>query len=401
MDRASQVRVSGPLAPHADGFREELDGLGYSPRSAQTHLLFMNRLSSWLAKTGLEPGALTAARIEQFLSANGTPRPRFPKSSRGAEPLLSFLRREGVVPEPPVAVLTAAAVLVEQFRLYLVGERGLSAGTITNYLHTARRFLQSVGCAESDDLAQLGASEVQAFILNESGRRSVASTKTLVTGLRSLLRFLHVVGITEDPLVGAVPTVSGWTGTWLPRGVDASSVERLLDSCDRGTAQGCRDYAVLVVLSRLGMRIGEVAALELDDVDWRIGELVVRGKGKRLERLPIPVDVGEALADYVQRARPPSEHPALFLRVLAPRQGLTRGALIVIVKSACRRAGIVPVAAHRLRHTVAADLLRAGAGLSEIGQLLRHRSMASTAIYASVDTVALRELARPWPGPRS
>ena len=401
MDRASQVRVSGPLAPYAGGFREELVGLGYSPRSAQTHLLFMNRLSSWLTKTGLQPGVLTAEHIGRFLSANSAPLQRFPKSSRGAEPLLSFLRREGVMPEPPVAVLTAAAELIEQFRLYLVGERGLGAGTITNYLYTARLFLQSVGCVELDDLVRLGAPEVQAFILTESGRRSVASTKTLVTGLRSLLRFFHVAGITDAPLVGAVPTVSGWTGTWLPRGVDASSVERLLASCNRGNNQGCRDYAVLVVLSRLGMRIGEVAALEMDDVDWRSGELVVRGKGKRLERLPLPVDVGEALADYIQRARPPSKHRALFLRVLAPHRGVTTGALIMIVQSACRRAGIVPVAAHRLRHTVASDLLRAGAGLPEIGQLLRHRGMASTAIYASVDTIALRELARPWPGSKS
>src|SRR5205823_1322157 len=193
-------------------------------------------------------------------------RRRFPKSSQGAEPLINFLRREGVVPEVPVAVLTAAAQLVEQFRLYLVGERGLGAGTITNYLHTARLFLQSVGCVEHDDLARLGAPEVQAFILAESGRRSVASTKALVTGLRSLLRFLHVAGITEALLVGAVPTVSGWTGTWLPRGVEASSVELLLASCDRASKQGRRDYAALVVLSRLGLRIGEVAALELDDV---------------------------------------------------------------------------------------------------------------------------------------
>ncbi len=401
MDRASQVRVTGPLGPHAGGFREELLGLGYSPRSAQTHLLFMNRLSTWLEVTGLDPGVLTAARIEEFLTANSTPRQRFPKSSRGTEPLINFLRRRGVVPEAPAAVLTAAAELIEQFRLYLVGERGLGAGTITNYLYTARLFLQSVGGVELDDLVQLGAPAVQAFILTESGRRSVASTKTLVTGLRSLLRFFHVAGITDVPLVGAVPTVSGWTGTWLPRGVDASSVERLLTSCNRRTNQGCRDYAVLVVLSRLGMRIGEVAALEMGDVDWRSGELVVRGKGKRLERLPLPVDVGEALADYVQRARPPSEHRALFLRVLAPRRGLTSGALIVIVQSACHRAGIVPVAAHRLRHSVATDLLRAGAGLPEIGQLLRHRSLASTAIYASVDTLALRELARPWPGSKS
>jgi site-specific recombinase XerD len=295
-------------------------------------------------------------------------------------------------------VLTAAGEIVEQFRRYLVTERGLRAGTITNYLHVARLFLQEVGDVGLADLACLEASQVQRFVLAESSRRSVASTKTVVTGLRSLLRFCHVVGFTATPLVGAVPTVSGWTGTWLPHAVDASTVTRMLASCDRRSAQGCRDYAVLVVLTRLGMRVGEVAAVEFDDIDWHRGELMVRGKAKRFERLPLAVDVGQALADYIQHARPTSSDRKLFLRVVAPHRGLTTGGLIMIVRSACRRAGIEPVAAHRLRHTVASELLRAGAGLSEIGQLLRHRSIASTAIYASVDTVALRELARPWPG---
>lgn len=400
MDRTSRVRVTGALAPYAVDFRDELLGLDYSPRSAETHLVLMKRLSRWLEVTGLDPGGLTVERIGQFLGANRAQGWRFPKSSRGAELLVDFLRRRGVVPEAPAAALSGVDELVERFRVYLVGERGLGAGTIRNYLHTALLFLRSIGSVALDDLARLEASKVQAFVLVECSRRSVASAKVLVTGLRSLLRFFHVAGITEVSLVGAVPTVSGWTGTWLPRAVDPSSVTRLLASCDRGTALGCRDYAVLVVLARLGMRIGEVAALDLDDVDWRSGEIVVRGKAQRLERLPLPVDVGEALADYVRRARPTSEHRALFLRVLAPHRGLTTGGLIMIVRSACRRAGIAPIAVHRLRHTVASDLLQAGAGLSEIGQLLRHRSMASTAIYASVDSGALRQLARPWPGGR-
>jgi len=399
MDRTLRVEVSGPLARYVTEFEAELLGLGYALRSAEAHLMLMGRLNEWLAATDLHPGALTAVRVEQFLSANRARR-RFPKSSRGAEPLISFLRRCGAVPEAPVAVLTSGEELVDRFRVYLVSERGLGAGTTRNYLHAARLFLRSVGSVELDDLARLEAAKVQAFILAESNRRSVASTKSVVSGLRALLRFFHVAGITDASLVGAVPTVSGWTGTWLPRAVDASSLQRLLASCERRTAQGCRDYAVLVMLSRLGMRIGEVAALELDDIDWRSGELVVRGKAQRLERLPLPVDVGEALADYIQQARPASDQRTLFLRVPAPHRGLTTGGLIMIVQSACRRAGIAPIAAHRLRHTVAADLLRAGAGLPEIGQLLRHRSMASTAIYASVDTLALRELARPWPGVR-
>ncbi|MGH9247225.1 MAG: tyrosine-type recombinase/integrase [Acidimicrobiales bacterium] len=175
-------------------------------------------------------------------------------------PLVTFLRRRGVVPAAPTVVLAGVDELVERFRVYLVGERGLRAGSVQGYLHTARLFLRGVDSVERHTFAQLDASIIQAFILAESEHRSVASTKTLVTGLRSLLRFFHVTGITEVSFVGAVPTVSGWTGTWLPRGVDAASVKRLLASCDRRSHEGCRDYAVLVVLSRPGMRIGEVAA---------------------------------------------------------------------------------------------------------------------------------------------
>jgi integrase/recombinase XerD len=400
MDRASRVAVTGVLAPHAGAFREELSAVGYTPRSTETHLVLMKRLSTWLGAVGVEAAGLTAERLEEFLAANRAQGARFPKSARGAMPLVSFLRRRGVVPEAPTVALTGVDEIAERFRVYLVGERGLRAGTVQGYVHTARVFLRGMDSVERDSFARLDASMVQAFILAESEHRSVASTKTLVTGLRSFLRFLHVSGITAASLVGAVPTVSGWTGTWLPRSVDAATVKRLLASCDRRTAHGRRDYAVLVVLARLGLRIGEVAALELDDVDWRRGELVVRGKAGRFERLPLPADVGRALADYLRRGRPASEDRRLFLRVLAPHRGLSTGGLIVIVQSACQRAGLVPIAAHRLRHTVASDLLRAGAGLPEIGQLLRHRSPASTAIYASVDIEALRALARPWPGAR-
>jgi site-specific recombinase XerD len=388
------------LAAYAPAFRDDLSKLGYTAASTATHMILMAQLSRWLVAGKLDASRLTSNQVERFLSANRAAGHRFPKSSRGAEPLIDFLRRCGVVPEAAVAVPAADEEIVELFRRYLVSERGLCAGTIVNYVHTTRLFLRHVGCVEFAGLARLEASQVQRFVLTESRRRSVASTKTLVTGLRSLLRFFHVVGFTATPLVGAVPAVSGWTGTWLPHAVDASTVKRLLASCDRGSAQGCRDYAVLVVLSRLGMRVGEVAALELDDIDWHRGELVVRGKAKRFEGLPLPVDVGQALADYIKHARPTSEDRKLFLRMLAPHRGLTTGGVIMIVQSASRRAGIEPVAVHRLRHTVASELLRAGAGLSEIGQLLRHRSMASTAIYAAIDTVALRELARPWPGAR-
>lgn len=397
MDQASRVRVMGPLAPYACGFRELLAGLEYAESSAATHLVLMAQLSRWLDVKELSPSGLTSERVEEFLGANRARGHRFPKSSRGSELLVGFLRDVGAAPDATAAVLSPTGDLLERFRLYLVSERGLAAGTVVNQVHSARLFLGGLDLEVLGDLDQLRPSHVNGFIVAQSGRRGVASTKCLVTGLRSLLRFLHVEDVTAVSLVGAVPTVSGWAATWLPRTVDPVSVSRLLASCDRRTVQGRRDYAVLVVLARLGMRVGEVAALELGDIDWRNGELLVRGKANRMERLPLPSDVGEALAAYVQKGRPTSECLALFRRLLAPHRGLTTGAVIVIVQSACNRAGLAPIAAHRLRHAVASDLLAEGAALPEIGQLLRHRSMASTAIYTKVDTARLRELARPWP----
>jgi len=398
MDKATQVRVTGPLAPYASPFRGQLLGLDYSPSSAATHLVLMAQLSRWLDATKLLPAELSPERVQEFLTANRSQGHRFPKSSRGSELLVNFLRNEGVVPERGVAVLTETDGLLERFRCYLVSERGLAAGTVGNHVHAARLFLGRLDLNDLDGLQELRPSRINEFIVAESRCRSVSSTKCLVTGLRSLLRFFHVEGITPGSLVGAVPTVSGWAMTWLPRAADPTSVKRLLASCDRGTVKGRRDYAILMVLTRLGLRVGEAAALKLDDVDWRRGELVVRGKANRLEPLPLPADVGQALAAYLKHARPRSEHRELFLRVLAPHRGLTGGAVIVVVRSACDRADLAPIAAHKLRHTVASELLRAGAGLPEIGQVLRHRSIASTAIYTKVDTARLRELARPWPG---
>lgn len=397
MDKASRVRVGGRLAPYAPGFREELLGRGYAARSAQTHLVLMAQLSRWLDETRLDPGEFTAGRLDEFLCANRAKGHRFPRSAVGLVPLVDYLRGVGAVPPPPAPVPTAAEELLERFRVYLVCERGLAAGTIVGYLHAGARFLDALEEA-GRDVGSLTQAEVNGFLLAEWGRRSIASAKNLVSGLRSLLRFLHLQGITAVSLAGAVPAVAGWCGTSLPRGIDAGSVKRLLASCDRRTAKGRRDFAILMLLTRLGMRAGEVAALELGDLDWRTGEIVIRGKGNRLERLPLPVDVGEALAGYVRRGRPRSEQPQLFLRVLAPHRGLTVGAISVIVHAACDRADLPSIGTHRLRHTVASELLRRGAGLPEIGQVLRHRSIASTSIYAKADTAALRQLARPWPG---
>jgi site-specific recombinase XerD len=357
----------------------------------------MAGLSRWLEGVRLELDALTTARAAEFLSAHRADGHRFPKSAEGLGPLLGYLRGVGVVPQASTAVRTPVEELLARFGVYLAGERGLAAGTIIGYQHAGALLFAALD-AVGRDLEGLTSAVVQEFLLAECADRSVFASKNLVKGLRSLLRFLHVEGITAVSLAGGVPTVSGWSGTSVPRGIDARSVQRLLASCDRRTVKGGRDFAVLTLLCRLGVRAGEVTALTLTDIDWRAGEVVVHGKGNRLERLPLPVDVGEALAAYVRRGRPRSDVPQLFLRVLAPQRGLTIGGINEIVHSACDRAGLPSVGTHRLRHTVASELLRSGAGLAEIGQLLRHRSIATTSVYAKVHTDALRQLARPWPG---
>lgn len=382
MGRASRVRVAGPLEPYAPGFREVLAGLGYAPSSAANQLQLMAHVSRWLAGKGLDAGALTPERVEQFVCskrAEGLVRWR---SAQSLVPLLDFLRDLEVVPVPvsEPAAPTPTERLLEQYRQYLVDERGLTAGTVRHYQDTAVVFLAGREHEDGLDLEDLTADDVSRFVLAECARRSAGSAKNMVKGLRSLLRFFHVKGITAVPLSGVVPAVAGWSGTSLPRAIDAKAVARWLSSCDRRTSTGRRDVAVLMLLVRLGMRAGEVAALELGDVDWRRGEIEIHGKGSRLERLPLPVDVGEALAGYVSRGRPRSEHRELFLRVKAPQGAMGASGVKRIVRSACLRAGLPSMGAHRLRHTAATELLRHGAALPEIGQVLRHRSIATTAI---------------------
>ena len=234
------------------------------------------------------------------------------------------------------------------------------------------------------------------FLVAECPKRSVTGARDLASALRSFLRYLHVAGLIEAPLVWAVPSVADLRDRTLPRGLEPLAVRKLLASCDRRRTIGRRDHAILLLMARLGLRRGEVAAIQLEDVDWRAGLLLVRGKGSRQDVLPLPVDVGEALVSYLRR-RPRCETRALFVRITAPPQELSPHAIGSIVREACTRAGLPRVGAHRLRHTAATEMLRAGASLAEIGQVLRHREQKTTAVYAKIDRRALRALARPWP----
>lgn len=396
--KASAVRVNGPLAPHVAGFRRELERLGYKPNPVCDQLRLMAHASRWLQDRSLGADEFTPARVEEFLAHRRAEGYTLWLSTKAMVPMLSYLRRLGVVPTPtPAAPATEAEQLQEHYRAYLVQERGLATGSIAGYLHVARLFFAARAVGGELHLDQLDAAEVTEFVLSECVSRSVGSAKYVVCGLRSLLRYLYVAGHTHVQLEAAVPKVAGWRLAGLPVTFGHAGVARLLSSCDRRTTFGRRDYAVLSVLARLGLRAGEVASLDLADIDWRAGEVIVRGKSSRVERLPLPADVGEALVAWLRRGRPRCESTAMFTRVRAPHGPLGPSGVSNIVGAACKRAGLPVVHAHRLRHTAPTEMLNAGASLSEVGQVLRHASVLTTAIYAKVDHSRLRALALPWP----
>lgn len=398
--KASPVTVNGPLVCYAQGFGDELAGLGYTPLSAVKQLNLMAHLSRWLSGEDLGAADLSVENTTRFLEVRAAQGYTARLSARGLAPLLGYLRAQGAAPQPVPPPTSPVTALLAEFRVYLLQERGLVEATVSNHERAARLFLDRRCQGERGDpaLADLSAQDVALFALAECPIRGIGSAKLLVTGLRSLLRFLYVSGRVPVALWSAVPAVAGWRGAALPQGLPPGQVSRLLTSCDRRRRVGRRDFAILMLLARLGIRSSEVANLELDDINWRGGELLIRGKGRRQERLPLPTDVGAAVAAYLQRGRPPSQDRHLFLRSRAPQGPLSVTAVKAVVRQGCRRAGIVPFGAHRLRHTVATQLLASGAGLTEVAQLLRHRSIITTAGYAKVDRVALRDLALPWPG---
>ncbi len=284
------------------------------------------------------------------------------------------------------------------YRRYLVVERGLSEATVVCYEPRARLFLSSREGLEELGLDALTAADVTGFLGRECPLMGAGSAQLLVAVLRSVLRYLHAAGLIAMPLEWAVPAVAAVRGRSLPRGLERSAVTALLSGCDRRRTVGRRDYAILLLGVRLGLRASEIAQIALDDVNWRAGEILVHGKGGRVDVLPLAADVGEALAGYLQR-RPsgPEGCRTLFLKVIAPVGPMSRHAVTAVVREACWRVGISRVGCHELRHTTAREMLRAGASLDEIAEVLRHRERRTTAIYARVDRTALRTLALPWP----
>jgi site-specific recombinase XerD len=402
MENPFSVAVSDPLKPFATRFACALLRQGYRRQSARIQIKLFAQLSAWLADVRLEPSELSSTHVARFLVARrraGATRYVSPKALCA---ILTYLRDEGVVRVPvPGAVVGPVEKTLDGYREYLTRERGLVATTARLYLYLVRPFVLTRVASDglTIDWATLRAADVIDFVVAHTPQQRRGVAKLTVTALRSFLGFLHVDGRIARSLTGAVPSVAGWRLAGLPKGLTLSAVRALLRSCDRRRASGRRDFAILTMLVRLGLRAGEVAALRLDDIEWRRGTLVVRGKGYQVEPLPVPEDVGDAVVRYLRRGRPATAMDrALFVRVKAPHRRLTAAGVSGIVAAAAHRAGLGRVHAHRLRHTAAIQLLRGGAPLPEIGQLLRHRRAQTTALYAKVDRVALRALAREWPG---
>jgi site-specific recombinase XerD len=387
------------LASYLDAYLKLIEQEGFLPSSVSMQMYAIARFSNWLQTWQVDLHELDEAAVERFLQ-------RDPGMRRSGEPaplrrFLAMLREIGVtvakVPEPS----NGQQRFINEYRRYLLQERGLAETSLLNYVPFAEQLLSNRFGQADMDLSELKATDVTKFMQGRAHQLSPGQAKLLVTALRSFLRYLRYQGEISVDLAGCVPPVAVWSLSTVPKFLPAGTVQRVLDRCERDTADGKRNYAVLLLLARLGLRACEIVALSLDDIDWDDGRLTIRCKGGRWAQLPMPADVGEAIAIYLRSGRPRCVCRHVFLRHRAPIRGFANSSTVsTIVMRALVLAGIDSVrkGAHLFRHTLATDLLRQGASLDEIGELLRHRSPNTTALYAKVDLNSLRTLALPWPG---
>lgn len=399
MPHPSHVRMTGPLTPHQDVIWTDLLSRGYTRLSAKNVLRLAAHLSRWLEASRVVPEKLSREWIAEFLKHRRSLGYTCWLSSKGLEPILATLRARHVLPsaEPLPEDNTPLARLLGEYERYLLEDRSLASTTAGGYVRTAQRFFAELRVEPLADIRRLTTADISGFVLREARTMATGTAKLMVTGLRALLRYLHVRGLCGD-LWAAAPAVAGHRQSRLPKYIPWSEVQQLLESCDLRTSVGRRDRAILLLLARLGLRAGEVAALHLGDVDWIDGKILIRGKGAQHDWLPLPEDVGEAIVRYLRRGRRSSDSRKLFLASVAPYGDLSVEAVKMRVREACHRAHLPLRSAHQLRHTAATQMLRGGASLEAVAEVLRHRSLDTTAIYAKVDHLALRTLARPWLG---
>jgi integrase/recombinase XerD len=400
-------RAAGPVSEHLGAFVDLLIRQQFVAAVVYVKALHAAAFDRWLAQHDVDPVELSETHAQQFSRRRRRRRGPVRTETRRREEydvqqVVGFLRSRGVC-APAIASTNAVEDLVTAFACHLREQQGLASPTIERYTSAARQFLENRFSAGAVDLRAVAATDIVEFIRGQLAFLTPQGLKCVVTSMRSFLRFGQYRGDVACELVAAVPAVATWATTpALPRAISPDHAQRAIDSCDLGTAIGLRDRAILLILARLGLRANEVITLQLGDCDWNRGQVRVRSKGGRECLLPMPDDVGSAIAAYLERGRPSSDDRHLFLRSTAPIRGFMPGsdAIGSIVKYALARAGVNSPhrGSHQFRHALAVRMLRSGASFAEIGEVLRHRSPQTTSIYARVDIDALRPLALPWPG---
>lgn len=393
----------GPLAEYLGRFAESLRGEGYARATIHRQVMLAACFSQWLERAGVQPGRIVSDHAARYLSSRYRQRRPIGGDRAALDHFVEFLRRETVIPPDKISRRrpTPTDQCVQGYERYLREERLLAEATITNYVPFIRRFLQLRFGVRPVKLSALCASDVLQFVQRQARVLHLKRAKLLTTALRSFLQYACYHGDIRLDLATVVPCVANWSMPSIPRGIAPGQVRRLLSQVDRSTAVGRRDYAILLLLARLGLRSGEVASLELEDIGWKDGCLNVRGKSGRRNQLPLPKDVGDAIVDYLRHGRPRSLNRRVFLRARAPVRGfLSQSAVGTIVRHALLRHGIEAptTGAHQFRHGLATEMLRQGASLADIGELLGHKSPQTTKIYTKVDLDSLRTLALSWPG---
>lgn len=393
---------SGPHGRLVDLYAARLVKDGLVHHGTWRSLSLVGDLLRWIARSRSKLIDLDDRMVEQYLRHRARKRSIHRSDRAALKRLLSVLRDAGMIALAAPPPITPQDRICEEFGDYLRRERGLAPKSIIRYLPFIRRFLHEVCPAGASDLSKIRQEDVTRYIERHARDWSPDSGKAMCSSLRVFLRYLHHRGLNPLDLAGCVPSIRRWTLASLPTFLSAEQIQKVLDGCDLTTLLGRRDYAILIMLTRLGLRADEVATLTLDDIDWRSGEMLLRAKGRQRARMPMPPDVGAAIVAYLRDGRPTSSCRRLFLRTCAPKVGFVSGsAITMIARTALKRAGISGYAhqgAHIFRHSLATELLQSGGTLSEIGQLLRHESHDTTRIYAKVDIEALRTVSLPWPG---
>jgi len=392
----------GPLGSIIPAYAAFLSQQGYTEQSAHLQLRFLADMNQWLHQQRVEVIDLTETMIHRYMrSRHQRFRPRRDDASILSK-FLYLLHTQGLLPKKATRPPDNPRQRVEHdFDRYLSEERGLSAATRINYQPFIQRFLSAQFGDKPARFADLKANDVIRFVRNQAPRLSPKRAGVMISALRSFFRYLRHRGDITNDLAACVPSIANWQFSALPRFLQPDQVQQVLSQCDRRIAQGRRDYAILLLLARLGLRACEIVGLTLDDIHWQAGEITIQGKGNRPALLPLPPDVGQAIAAYIEKDRPACSTRRVFIRMRAPRRGFANSeAISTIVARTLKRAGIDSphTGAHLFRHTLATQMLRQGAALAEIALLLRHRSLNTTTLYAKVDLTALRALAQPWPG---